>query len=90
MKCNALSYILKIKKPCQKISRKTQKNIKIFEKPPKPRSKMHEFKKSEKIRTLIRCFDLDLGRKCSGLGDLRARRVLAQERKFSIEREVKK
>ena len=46
--------------PTQKIQEKF-KNPKIFEKTPKPRFEMHECMKREKIRTLTKCFDLDIG-----------------------------
>ena len=41
--------------------KKNLKKPKNFQKPQKSRSRMHELMKREKIRTLIKCFGLDLG-----------------------------
>ena len=89
MKCNAWSYIIKCIKPKPKISRETQKP-QNFWKTPKPRSKMHECMKREKIRTLTKCFDLDLGQKSCGWGDLRVRKSFgSREKVFYRERSEK-
>ena len=42
------------------------KNFKKNSKTPKPRFIMDECMKMEKIRTLTKCFDLDLGRRTHG------------------------
>ena len=48
---------------------------------------MHELMKRLKIRTLTKCFGLDLERKCSGLGDLRVRKSFwSREKVFYRER----
>ena len=89
MKCNAWPYIIKCIKPKPKISRETQKP-QNFWKTPKPRSKMHECMKREKIRTLTKCFDLDLGQKSCGWGDLRVRKSFgSREKVFYRERSEK-
>ena len=51
---------------------------------------MREFMKREKIRRLTKCFDLDLGWKCSGWGDLRVRKSFGLKEKVSKERAVEK
>ena len=65
MEYNAWSYIMKITKPNPKISQISQKNEKIW-KIPKPKSKMHECMEREKIRTLTKCFELEIGQKRGG------------------------
>ena len=42
------------------------KNFTNISKKPKPRSKMHECMEREKIRTLTKCFELEIGPKRGG------------------------
>ena len=87
--CNAWAYNDNFTNPDPKISRKTQKPQKFW-KTPKPRSKMHECFKREKIRTLTKCFDLDLGRRTQGKKFLREWEVFGtREKGFCQEREEK-
>ena len=52
---------------------------------------MHECMKREKIRTLTKCFDLDIGRKRGGQKVWSEREVFgARERGFCREKEEKK
>ena len=64
MQCMIIYY--QNQKAQQKYFMKNLKKHKKFQKSQKPRSKMYDFVKSEKIRTVNNCFDLDLGRKCCG------------------------
>ena len=63
--CYAWAYSNNFTKANPKISRKTQKPQKFW-KTLKPRSKMHEWMKKEKIRTLTKCLKLDLGGRTHG------------------------
>jgi len=72
--CNAWTYNIKSTTPKPTISQKSLKTPKIF-KTPKPRLKMHECMKNERIRKLTKCLRLDLGRKKSAWGDLSEKRV---------------
>ena len=75
--------------PIQKFQEKL-KNPKNFENPQNLGLKIHECMKREKIRTLTKCFDLDLGRKCSGWEDLRMRKSFrSREKVFYRERSEK-
>ena len=74
-------------KPQIKNFKKNLKKPKKFQKLKKSRSRMHELMKRLKIRTLTKCFGHDLGRKCSGLGDLRVRKSFWVERESFLLRE---
>ena len=67
--------------------KKNSKKHRKFQKPQNPRSKMHEFVKSEKTWTLTKCFDLDLWRKWCGWGDLWVRKSFWVERESFLSRE---
>ena len=67
--------------------KKNSKKHRNFQKPQNPRSKMHEFVKSEKTWTLTKCFDLDLWWKCYGCGDLRVKKSFWVERECFLSRE---